>query len=1197
MSFSFREAFPTLVLSEALEKAFSQTLITKITTTSEHDILRIHVAVESLLDKSSVNSIKVEIKNQLFPQKEMSIEIIELINNHIGEDGGLAKINDEAYPSSASSKTKSRVKSAQSTSAMTKKASHPDIIYGRDFNDGEMTAIADIEGEMGTLFVRGKIIFLDTRAIKNEKTIITINVTDFTDTIKIKLFVDSSQANELKEKLSIGRFVKIKGTVRHDKFDDEISIGSVHGIKKTTDFSHIRTDTAARKRVELHCHTKMSDMDGVADVSALIERAFAWGHGAIAITDHGVAHAFPEAGQTWRRIKGKDDYDETTQSAADSFKVIYGVEAYLIDESVDSEADTGNNETNSTASATDKVKQPPYHIIILAATETGRVNLYALISASHLDHFSKRPCVPRSLLTRFREGLIIGAACEAGELFQAFVTDKPASQLAEIASFYDYLEIQPVANNAFMQKSDKFPAINSADDLREINRRIVALGDELGKVVAATGDVHFLDPEDEVYRRIIMAGNGYADADEQAPLYLRTTEEMLAEFAYLGEETAQRVVVDSTNQIAAMIDMLVPLRPDKCPPHIENSDNELRRICYQNAHRLYGEPLPEVAALRLEKELDSIIGNGFAAMYIIAQKLVSQSVTDGYLVGSRGSVGSSFVATMAGITEVNPLRPHYYCRDCHFSDFDPIEVEEYTIRSGFDLPPKDCPICGISLGKDGFDIPFETFLGFEGDKEPDIDLNFSGEYQGRAHKLIEEIFSEGETYRAGTISTLAEKTAFGYVKKYYDERGIVKRRCEIERIVSGLTGIRKSTGQHPGGIILLPQGENINSFTPVQRPANDSKSEIVTTHFDYHSLEHNLMKLDILGHDDPTMLRMLHDLTGIDPVTIPFRDEKVMSLFLSTEAMGITPEQIGGYRLGVLGLPEFGTDFVIQMLEDTRPQTFFDLICISGLSHGTDVWLGNAQRLIKEGKATISTVISTRDDIMTYLIGKGLDSALSFNITESVRRGRGLTKEWEKSMRLADVPEWYISSCKKIKYMFPKAHAAAYVMMAWRIAYYKVYHPLAYYTAFFSIRASDFDYQTMCCGIERLEQEIATHTARETGGKLTAKEQGSLRDLRVVQEMYARGISFTAIDIYQAKSHDFQIKDGKIMAALSSIEGMGDKAAQAVETASKAGVYLSREDFRERTKVNKTVHDLLEHLGLLNGLPVSNQMSLFDVFG
>ncbi|MEG2732898.1 MAG: PolC-type DNA polymerase III, partial [Clostridium sp.] len=685
----------------------------------------------------------------------------------------------------------------------------------------------------------------------------------------------------------------------------------------------------------------------------------------------------------------------------------------------------------------------------------------------------------------------------------------------------------------------------------------------------------------------------FKDADDQAPLYLRTTEEMLAEFEYLGSDLAEEVVITNTRKVADMCERISPVRPDKCAPVIPNSDETLRTICYNKAHEMYGENLPHIVVERLERELHSIISNGFAVMYIIAQKLVWKSNEDGYLVGSRGSVGSSLVATMAGITEVNPLSPHYYCTNCHYYDFDSEEVKKFSGMAGCDMPDRVCPDCGKPLMKDGFDIPFETFLGFKGDKEPDIDLNFSGEYQSRAHSYTEVIFGKGQTFRAGTIGTLADKTAYGFVKGYYDDRGEHKRRCEIERIVSGCVGVRRTTGQHPGGIIVLPHGEDIYSFTPVQHPADDMTTRTVTTHFDYHSIDHNLLKLDILGHDDPTMIRMLEDLTGLNAREIPLDSKEVMSLFQSTEILHISPEDIGGCPLGALGIPEFGTDFAMQMLLDTKPKYFSDLVRIAGLAHGTDVWLNNAQTLILDGTATIQTAICTRDDIMVYLISMGLEEGLAFSIMESVRKGKGLKPDWIDEMTAHGVPDWYIWSCKKIKYMFPKAHAAAYVMMAWRIAYCKIFYPLAYYAAYYSIRANGFSYVLMCQGKEKLEYYMDDYKKRMD--TLSKKELDIYRDMRIVQEMYVRGFEFTPLDIYTASARSFQIVDGKLMPSLSSIDGLGEKAADAVVFAAEDGPFLSREDFINRTKVNKPVCDLMAELGLLNGMPENNQLSLFDM--
>lgn len=1258
-----------------------------------------------------------------------------------------------------------------------KRSDDPNLVYGRNFDD-EPIELSQVVGEMGEITFRGKIISFEMREIRNEKSILIFAVTDFTDTIAVKMFVRNEQLPDILGEVKKGGFYKIRGVTTTDKYDGELVINSVFGIRRIPDFTESRQDLAPEKRVELHCHTKMSEMDGVSKVESILRRAHDWGHKAIAITDHGVVQAFTEANHY---LQGLDK--------SDPFKVIYGIEGYLVDDQQDVAVnDKGQKlsgsyvvfdlETTGFSSIKDKIieigavkveegkiterfssfvnpkrpipfhiteltgiademvmdapdietvlpefmefvgnsvlvahnasfdvgfieqnlryqdqtpdftwadtvamarilmpalskyklnivanalnislenhhravddaeaaaeifvkfvemlkdrnvydlkglnrlgkqgsdavvkKLPAHHVIILAKNQVGRTNLYTLVSKSHLDYFARRPRIPKSELSKHREGLIVGSACEAGELYQAILDGKSDERIAKIVKFYDYLEIQPVGNNCFMIENEKITKVKSEEDLRQINRQIVELGEKFNKPVAATCDVHFLDPEDEVYRRIIMTGKGFADADNQPPLYLHTTEEMLAEFEYLGSEKAREVVIETPGKIADMVERISPVRPDKCPPVIPHSDEQLREICYRKAHSMYGENLPEIVTERLERELNSIISNGFAVMYIIAQKLVWKSNEDGYLVGSRGSVGSSFVATMAGITEVNPLSPHYYCGKCHYSDFESEEVRAYAGGCGWDMPDKACPVCGAPLIKDGYDIPFETFLGFKGNKEPDIDLNFSGDYQSNAHKYTEVIFGAGQTYRAGTIGTLADKTAFGYVKNYYSERGMGKRNCEIDRIVQGCTGIRRSTGQHPGGIIVLPLGEDINSFTPVQHPANDMGTDIVTTHFDYHSIDHNLLKLDILGHDDPTMIKTLEEYISSPEMDneynetdhkfvatdIPLDDKGVMSLFHDTSALGISPDDIGGCPVGCLGIPEFGTDFVIQMVVDTKPQSLSDLIRISGLSHGTDVWLNNAQELIKSGKATISTAICTRDDIMTYLINKGMDSELSFSIMEKVRKGKGLTPEFEEAMKAADVPDWYIWSCKQIKYMFPKAHAAAYVMMAYRIAYCKINYPLAYYGAYFGIRAKGFSYELMCQGKEKLEQHIEDYNRRLA--TLTQNEQVTLRDMRIVQEMYARGLEFEPLDIYRAQATKFLIVNGKLMPPFSSIEGMGDKAAEAVAEAAKAGPYLSKDDFRQRTKASKTVIDYMAKMGLLGNLPESNQLSLFDFAG
>lgn len=1239
-----------------------------------------------------------------------------------------------------------------------RKGKDPEVIYGREC-EGEIVPIEEIIDEIGQVVVRGQIVDIETREIRRERTIISFIITDFTDSIKGKIFLKNDQLPDFLGHFQKGKFYKIKAVPKNDSFENDITLSSISGIRPIPDFTEKRMDKSLDKRVELHLHTVMSEMDSVVDIKEAVSTAKAWGHKAMAITDHGVLQAFPIA----NHCIGKDD----------PFKIIYGVEGYFVDDlkqlvtgakgqtfmddyvvfdlettgfspvkddiieigavkiqkgevtdhysvfvkprrpipyriteltSIDDRmvenaagieeilpeflqfcegcslvahnadfdvsfieekanklgyitdftvldtvqmarlllTDLNRFKLNTIckhlgirqehhhravddarvtaevflrfinmleekgvkdlealnemgASSPDLIKKSnTYHGIILIKNETGRVNLNRLVSEAHLTYYNRRPRMPKSLIAKYREGLILGSACEAGELFQAVVRGKSEEELARIVRFYDYLEIQPLSNNRFMIESDRHDA-TSDEDLKDYNRRIVELGEKYGKPVAATCDVHFLNPEDELYRRILQAGKGFADADRQAELYFRTTEEMLDEFAYLGEDKAFEVVVTNTNKIADMIEKISPVHPDKCPPVIPDSDKTLREICYKKAHEIYGPDLPELVEARLERELTSIISNGFAVMYIIAQKLVWDSNDHGYLVGSRGSVGSSFVATMSGITEVNPLSAHYICPSCHFTDFDSEYVKPYTKKgmSGCDMPDRDCPVCGTKLIKEGHDIPFETFLGFKGNKEPDIDLNFSGEYQGKAHKYVEVIFGEGKAFRAGTIGTIADKTAFGYVMKYFEERGIHKRRCEIERIAKGCTGVKRTTGQHPGGIIVVPHEHDIYEFTAIQHPANDTNTDIITTHYEYHSIDHNLLKLDILGHDDPTMIRRLEDLTGVDVKTIPLDDPEVMKLFHGTEVMGISPSDIGGVELGSMGVPEFGTDFVMQMLKDTNPQCFSDLVRISGLSHGTDVWLGNAQTLIEEGKAEISTAICCRDDIMTYLINMGLEKELSFTIMEKVRKGKGLTPEWEQEMISHGVPDWYIWSCNKIKYMFPKAHAAAYVMMGWRVAWFKVYYPAAYYAAFFSIRASALSYEIMCQGKEKLDA-VLDHLQSLPKDQQTKKDQDTIRDGRIAREMYARGIEFVPLDIYKAKAREcIIIDDTHIMPPISSIEGLGDKACEQVEEAAKQGPFISLNHFREMSKVTKTNVEKLVELGILKGLPEHDQLT-FD---
>lgn len=1251
-----------------------------------------------------------------------------------------------------------------------KKALPPNLAIGRRGIGGFVTKIKNLNGDFDSIIIEGFILAQDMRITRSEKVLLIFDVTDYSDSITCKAFLKQEQYDEqTKPLLGKEMFVRIEGRVQFDTFSNELGI-MINAMEMIEDFRTKKKDNAEMKRVELHCHTQMSDMDGMASAKSLVKRAKSWGHPGIAITDHGVAQAFPEA---FHAI----DHD-------DPFKIIYGVEAYIVDDlksiirhpkgqNLQSEYVVFDLETTGFYPGRDKVteigavkivegkvvdrygtfinperaiplkvqqltkidmtmvKDAPTieeelqnfldfcgdsilvahnadfdmgfvehfaklmditventvldtlelarvflpemgsyrlgtlakhfkvplvnahravddaeatahvllamfehmnqlnvhtidgilryaensdrevkklraaHAVILTKNLVGLRNLYELISESHLNHFFRQPKIPKSLYNKFREGLIIGTACEAGELYKAVLEDKPKEVIDRLCDFYDYYEIQPIHNNEFLIRKE---AVESFEDLREVNRKIVALGEEHDKPVVATCDVHFLDPEDEVYRRILMAGKGFDDADNQAPLYLRTTDEMLKEFTYLGKEKAFEVVVKNTNVIADMIEKIDPVPPDKYPPIIEGSEEELRSICYEKAHEIYGPDLPPQVTERLERELKSIIGNGFAVMYIIAQKLVWKSMEDGYLVGSRGSVGSSFAATMSGITEVNPLAAHYICPQCHYVDFESEIIKAHSGNSGCDLPNADCPSCGHELIKEGHDIPFETFLGFYGDKEPDIDLNFSGEYQANAHQYTEVLFGEGHVFRAGTIGTMAEKTAFGFVKKYFDERGENKRMAEINRLVQGCTGVRRTSGQHPGGIIVVPKSESIYQFTPIQHPANDQKTPIITTHFDYHSIDHNLLKLDILGHDDPTMIRMMEDLTGIDATTIPLDEPKVMSLFSGLDALDIRPEDIGGTELGSLGIPEFGTDFVIQMLKDTKPQSFSDLCRISGLSHGTDVWLNNAQELIAEGKANIKEIISTRDDIMTYLIFKGVEKGLAFTIMESVRKGKGLKPEMEEAMIENGVPDWYIWSCKQIKYMFPKAHAVAYVMMAYRIAFFKVYHKEAYYATYFSIRAKDFNYETMCHGKHHLEEHLkilkdkekrakSREIDPETGvvAKFSNKDKDSIKDMKMVQEMYARGIEFLPIDLYKVHDKRHQIFDGKIMPSLSSLQGMGEKAAEALIIERDKDKFISIEDLQKRTKISKTVIELMKNNGILDGFQESNQLSLFEL--
>ncbi|NLT96032.1 MAG: PolC-type DNA polymerase III, partial [Clostridia bacterium] len=873
----------------------------------------------------------------------------------------------------------------------------------------------------------------------------------------------------------------------------------------------------------------------------------------IAVTDHGVVQAFPEAYEAGKKY---------------NIKIIYGMEAYIYD---DEEKHQG--------------KTPTYHCLLLVKNAQGLKNLYKLVTESHLNYFSRVPRIPKNLLAQKRSGLFVGTACEAGELIRKYLESKGEKELLKkIAQFYDFIEIQPVGNNEFMVRNG---IVSSKDDLIKLNQDLYNLGRELNKMVVATGDVHFANPEDEVFRRILMAGKGFSDADQQGPLYFKTTDEMLEEFAYLGETGAKEVVIENPQIIADQVENIKPIPDEFYPPVIPGAEEEIINLTYSTAHKLYGPKLPEIVEARIKKELDSIINNGFAVLYLIAHKLVKKSNEDGYLVGSRGSVGSSFVATMTGITEVNPLPPHYRCPKCFYTQF----VTDGSYGSGADLPDKLCPQCGQPLVKDGHDIPFEVFLGFKGDKVPDIDLNFSGEYQPRAHKYTEELFGKDNVFRAGTISTIAERTAYGFVKNYLDEHKQVKRLAEINRLVIGCSGVKKTTGQHPGGLMVVPKGIDVHDFTPLQRPADDIKSDTITTHFDYHSISSRLVKLDILGHDDPTVIKMLEDLTGVDARQISLDDPLTLSLFSSTEALQVDPEELGS-TVGTYGIPEFGTKFVRQMLEDTKPKTFSELVRISGFSHGTDVWLNNAQDLIKSGTAKLSEAISARDDIMTFLIQKGVEPSIAFKIMESVRKGKGVSPEMESIMLENGVPQWYVESCKKIKYMFPKAHAVAYVMMAFRIAYFKINYPLAFYATFFTVRADEFDAELVTKGVNEVKRTISY--IQEKGNSASAKESKLLTILEVALEMYLRGFTFQKVSLEKSAAQEFIISGNSLIPPFAGLQGVGVTAAENIIKAREEYYFTSIEDLRIRAKLSKTVIETLEKHGCLTNLPETDQLALFS---
>ncbi len=1006
--------------------------------------------------------------------------------------------------------------------------------------------VAELEEGMKTAVTEGEIWHKDISILKDGRLVVNYFLTDFNDTIVIKTFLDKTEDDKIK----VGDRIRVKGSVRFDVRLKEIALfmDQYQQQEKST-----RHDDSEEKRIELHAHTKMSSMDGLAEVKELIHKAATWGHPAIAITDHGGIQSFPVA------YAAVHEYNKNNDK---KLKIIYGVEGYLVEE--------------------DK-KERPYHIILLARNLVGLKNLYKLVSISYLDHFYRQPRIPRQELIKYREGLLLGTACEAGELYRAFLRGATEDELTAIASFYDYLEIQPRANNNFLLRKG---LVESEQALADINQRIVELGQKLAKPVVATGDVHFVEPHHEKFRTIIKFGQDYEDAGERLPLFFRTTSEMLDEFSYLGAAEARRVVIQNPALVSSLVETIKPVPDGFYPPQIETAEKEINELTWEKAHTIYGPQLPAIVEERVTRELASINKYGFSVLYLIAHKLVKKSNEDGYLVGSRGSVGSSLVAFFTGITEVNALPPHYICPNCFYSEF----TVDNSVGCGADLEDKICPACSQDLHKDGFDIPFETFLGFEGDKVPDIDLNFSGDYQSRAHQYVEELFGSHNVFRAGTISTIADKTAFGFVKKYAEGQGLDIKASEMARLAQGITGVRRTTGQHPGGLIVVPKDKDILDFTPLQHPADNKGSGVITTHFEYHAIGDQLVKLDILGHDDPTVIKELEDLTGIKASSISLSEKETMKLFSGVEPLGLKSEDIDS-SVGTFGIPEFGTRFVRQMLEATRPTSFSELVRISGLSHGTDVWLNNAQSLIADKLATLNDVICTRDDIMTYLIYKEMDKNKAFEIMEKVRKGKGLKPPEVAQMEKCQVPAWYINSCQKIKYMFPKAHAVAYVTMAFRIAWFKVYYPLAFYGSFFGIRAEDFEAETILGGYESVRERIKA--IDKMGQSAPQKEKKLLTILELALEMMVRGYEFYPVDIYKSQAHKFVVTDHGLILPFASLPNVGAAAAQGIIASREEGEYISIEEFQSRTRLNKGAMDIMRKENCFPGLPEKTQISLF----